>query len=102
MSLAVVGVAIVTAVGKVKTWIVTVFDKAKEWVVAIVIAAVAAVGRGGLLARPRVGLCCWQGWFAAVGKAKGWVFAAVGKAKKWVVATIGKAKESARQYKGGL
>ncbi|GKV36523.1 hypothetical protein SLEP1_g44645 [Rubroshorea leprosula] len=80
MSLAVVGVAIVTAVGKVETWIVTAFDKAKEWVVATIVPAVVAV----------------------VGKAKGWVLAAIGKAKEWIVATIGKAKESARHYKGGL
>ncbi|GKV42037.1 hypothetical protein SLEP1_g49493 [Rubroshorea leprosula] len=80
MSLAVVSMAIVTAVGKVKTWIVTAFDKAKEWVVATIVVAVVA----------------------SVGKAKGWVVAAVGKAKEWIVATIGKAKESARHYKGGL
>ncbi|GKV50342.1 hypothetical protein SLEP1_g57051 [Rubroshorea leprosula] len=113
MSLAVVGVAIVTVVGKVKTWIVTAFDKAKEWVVATFVAAVvvavgkakewvfAAVGKAKEWVFAAVGKA--KEWvFAAVGKAKEWVFAAVGKAKKWVVATIGKAKESARQYKGGL
>ncbi|GLT97669.1 hypothetical protein SLE2022_152240 [Rubroshorea leprosula] len=91
MSLVVVGVAIVIAVGKVKMWIITSFDKAKEWVVATIVpAVVATIGKA-------------KGWVvAAVGKAKGWVVAAIGKAKEWVVATIGKAKESARHYKGGL
>ncbi|GKV42039.1 hypothetical protein SLEP1_g49495 [Rubroshorea leprosula] len=46
MCLAVVGVAIVTIVGKVKTWIVTTFDKAKEWIVATIVAVVvASVGK---------------------------------------------------------